>query len=100
MQEGENKAAIIISELTANQEMHYGRVFMTAYLESVVHPDFIGSKVAARAVWQFITGDNVYSGNDASVIAALWALYSCDKGVIFDMRAMNGASKDPCFYPF
>ena len=99
-QEGESKAVVIIGELVGNQEMHYRRVVMTAYLGHVVHPDFIGSKAAARAVWQFITGDNVDSGNDACGIAALWALNSCDKGVIVDMRAMSGATKDACYDPF
>ncbi len=73
---------------------------MTAYLGFVVHPDFIGTKAAAKAVWQFITGDTVQLGRNESEIAALWALNSCDQGVILDMRAMNGATKDPAFDPF
>ena len=99
-QEGESKAAAIIGELAANQEKHYGRVVMTAYLGSVVHPDFIGTKAAAKAVWQFITGDTIQLGRKECATAALWALNCCDQDVIFDMRAMNGATKDPAFDPF
>jgi hypothetical protein len=73
---------------------------MTAYLACVVHPDFISSKAAAKAVWQFIAGDTVQLGRSDSATAALWALNSCDQDVIFDMRAMNGATKDPAFDPF
>ncbi len=80
--------------------MHYGCVVKTAYLGSIVHPDFIGSKAAAKVVWQFITGDTMHDGNDATVIAASWALSSCDQGTVLDMRAMNGATRDASFDPF
>ncbi len=73
---------------------------MTIYLGSVVHPDFVGSMTTTKAVWQFITGGNVDSGNDASGIPALWALNSCDKGAVSDMRAMNGLTKYYRFDPF
>jgi hypothetical protein len=69
-------------------------------LGSIVHPDFIGSKAAARAVWQFITGDTVHDGKDSNGIAAMMALSTCDKGVVLDMRAMNGATRDPSFDHF
>ena len=83
-----------------NQERHYGRDVMTTYMGAVVGPDFISNKLAAKAVWQFITGNNVDAGNDAYVIAAMWALNSCDQGIVLDMRSMNGATKNPAFEPF
>ncbi len=49
-QQGECKAAAIIGELATNQRMNYGRVVMTSYLGSIVHPDFIGGKAAATTV--------------------------------------------------
>ena len=74
---------------------------MTTYFGNVVHLDFIGSKAAAKAIWQFITGNNVDAGNDAFVIASMWALNSCDQGIVLDLRSMNGgATKNHAFEPF
>jgi hypothetical protein len=73
---------------------------MTTYWNTVVHPDFIGSKDVANAIRQFITGNNVDASNDASVIVTMWALNSCDQGIVLDMRSMNGATKNPAFEPF
>ena len=39
-------------------------------------------------------------GRNDSATAALWALHSCDQEIIFDMRAMNGATKHLAFGPF
>jgi len=83
-----------------NQERHYGRAIMTTYMGAVVGPDFICSKMAARAVWQFITGSSVDVGTEDKVIAAMWALNSSDKDIVMDMRTMNGKTKDSAFVPF
>jgi hypothetical protein len=73
---------------------------MTTYLGSVDGHDLICSKVAAKAIWQFITGSNVDHGNEANIIATMWALHSGDKGTVLDMRTMNGKTKDEAFDPF
>jgi hypothetical protein len=73
---------------------------MTAYLGTIVSPDFIGTKAGAKAVWQFITGDNIDKTKEKSVIYAIFSLYSCELGVILDTRAMNGKTKDLAFDPF
>ena len=67
---------------------------------AVVLPDFISSKVAAKAIWMFITGSNLESGDEANAIMALWVLNSGDKGVVLDMREMNGKTKDVAYDPF
>jgi hypothetical protein len=71
------------------------------YLGSVVHPDFISSKAAAKALWKFITSDTVYKdGSSAEVDVAMWALGSGDEGVIIDTRAMNVRTKNLAFDHF
>ncbi len=70
-QERDSKAIVAVGELSANQEKHYGSVVMMAYLGSVVHTDFISTKVAAKAVWQFIKGDAVQLGRNDSATVAL-----------------------------
>jgi hypothetical protein len=69
-------------------------------LEFVVHPDIIGTKASTKAVWQFITSDTMQLGRKDCATAALWALNCCDQDVIFDMRAINGATKESVFNPF
>jgi len=54
-----------------NQERQYGRTVLTTYMGAVVLPDFISSKVAAKAIWMFITGSNLESGDEANAIMAL-----------------------------
>ena len=73
---------------------------MTTYLGAVVSPDFISTKVAAKAIWQFITCYIIEAGNKVNVIAARWALNSGDKDIVMDMRAMNVKTKDHAFVPF
>jgi hypothetical protein len=97
---GERQIAVILAELAQEQEMHYGRAVMTAYLGSVVGPDLICNKAAAKAVWQFITGSNVDAGDESNIVRAMWAMHSGDKGIVLDMRTMNGKTKDPAFDPF
>jgi hypothetical protein len=48
--EGEAKTAVIVGEITINQERHYSRAVMTAYMGTIVNPDFISTKVAAKAI--------------------------------------------------
>ncbi len=98
--DGESKVAAIVGDLTLNQERHFGRAVMSTYLGAIVGPDFIHSKCAAKAVWQFITGCSVDAGCGGNAIAATWALHSCDKGIVMDMRAMNGKTKDPAYDHF
>ena len=98
--DGERQTAVILGELALEQELHYGRAVMTAYLGSVIGPDLICSKAAAKAIWQFITGSNVDHGDESTVIAAMWAMHSGDKGIVLDMRTMNGKTKDAAFDPF
>jgi hypothetical protein len=92
--------SFVVGELSLNQERHYGRVVMTAYMGAVVGPDLISSKMAAKAVWQFITGSSVHNGSEDNIIAAMWALHCCDKDIVMDMRTMNGKAKDDAFVPF
>jgi hypothetical protein len=97
---GESKAATIIAKLTSNQDKHYGRDVMSAYMGSVVHLDFMSSKAASNAVWQFITVDTVYHKDVNTTAGVIWALGSGDEGGIIDMRAMHGKTEDPAFDPF
>ena len=83
--------------MTLNQERHYGRAVLTAYMGAVVRPDFISSKVAAKAIRMFITVSNLESGDEANDIKALWVLISGGKGIVLDMREMNGKKKDVCY---
>jgi len=73
---------------------------LTAYMGAVFRPDFISSKVVANAIWMFITGSNLESGDEANAITALWVLNSGDKGIVLDMREMNGKTKDVAYDPF
>jgi hypothetical protein len=59
-EDGEIKAIAIVGELTKNQEQQYYRAIMPVYLGSVVHPDFINTNGAIKALWQCGTGNNIY----------------------------------------
>ena len=98
--DGERQTAVILGELALEQELHYGRAVMTAYLGSAAGLDLICIKAAANAIWQFIIGSNVDHGDESTIIAAMWALHSGDKGIVLDMRTMNGKTKDEAFDPF
>ncbi len=98
--DGERHTAIIIGELALEQDFHYGRAMITTYFRSVIGHDLICSKVAAIAIWQFITSSKVDHGDESNIIAAVWASDSGGKGIVLDMRTMNGKTKDEAFDPF
>ena len=39
-------------------------------------------------------------GVETNIIAVMWALHYGDKGIVLNMRIMNGKTKDKAFDPF
>ena len=39
-------------------------------------------------------------GDESTINAAMWVLHSGDKGIVLDMRTMNGKTKDEAIDPF
>ena len=99
----ENKAAVNVATLSEEQDLHYSRAVRSAYLAAVVHPSFVHSKSAARAVWRFITGHPLPENDDASNQAssvALVAITSGMKDLVTDLRLLNGHETNDAFQPF
>lgn len=99
----EDKAAVNVTTLSEEQELHYSRAVRSAYLAAVVHPSFVRNKSAARAVWRFITGHPLPENDDVSDQASSVALVAINSGareLVTDLRMMNGREKKNAFEPF
>ena len=91
-----------IDFLKNNTAVYHTRAERSAYLAVVVNKNFVSSTVAAQAIFEFITGDqlatDLFSEDAAS--AAKFALNCQDSDIIVDMRKLNARPKHNTFDQF
>jgi hypothetical protein len=91
-----------IDYLKQNTIIYRTRAERSAYLATVVKTNFISSRAAAQAVYEFITGDVMPKSTLSSeaIAAARFALNSQDPDIIVDLRKLNGRITNDLFDPF
>eukprot|EP00951_Prasinocladus_malaysianus_P030174 scaffold282650_cov17-Prasinocladus_malaysianus.AAC.2 len=82
----------------------YTRVQKALYFAHVVNKRFISSKAAAKAVYEYITGDNLPVDHSTDkrhcIVMADFCLASQDFDIIQDLRDLNGRPKSKTFDAF
>lgn len=83
--------------------LHYSSALTNTYMASVVHPSFVHSKFAARAVWRFITCNFMPEHDsqcpEATAVAHIAMSYGI-QDMVYDLRMFNGQDKNDAFEPF
>ena len=94
----------LYTKCLADIPIYHSRVKKSLFLASTVHPSFIHSRAAAKAIWEYITGDRLptnhskYSQN--AITLSAFALASQDLDIATDLRTLNGrpdSGKFDCF---
>jgi hypothetical protein len=92
-------------ECAADVSLYQTRAQKTLFFATTMNPSFISSKVAAAALWHYITGgdhlprDSTKARRDAIAVATL-ALDTQDFELVKDLRYLNGRPTSESFLPF
>ena len=91
-----------IDFLIKNTALYRSRAERSAYLATLIKKNFISNKIAAQAMYEFVSGDllPVTSLNQESLAATRFALNCQDLDIIVDLRKLNGRPKNKLFDPF